>query len=272
LILKTVIVDDEPLALDLLSSILADIPEVQVVAQCDNGSAALEAVLVHDADLMFLDIQMPGMHGIDVIRNLQTDHFPMIIFATAFSEYAVNAFDLNAIDYVLKPLDEHRIEQAVKKALNQVEIFKDDNNRKPDLMRCLSEFSDRVSKDFAERSVIETNLDREKNEQFCLAIKDQGKISLILKTDINWVEAAGDYVCVHTDRHTHMMRSTMKEIEEKLETASFCRVHRSTILNLTRVREITPLPKGEAMVRLENDELIKVSRNYRDALGKIVNR
>lgn len=271
--IKTVIVDDEPLALSLLSSILSDFPEISIVAQCENGSDAVDAIKTHDADLVFLDIEMPKMNGFDVIRRLQSDSFPLIIFTTAFSEYAVNAFEVNAIDYVLKPLDERRLAQSIEKVRQQLGYQARDLTDKSALLSVLEDISEKEREhtlaggDHTETDVLEAG-----HDPLCLAIKDRGTVTLVLKADIYWFEAAGDYVCVHTRTKTYTMRATMKDIEAKLNSNLFSRVHRSTIVNHTLIREVLPLPKGEAYVRLENQEKIKVSRNYRDALRKIIGK
>ncbi len=264
--LKTVIVDDEPLAIQLLSSILRDISGITIVAQCNTGNGALEAVLAHDADLLFLDIHMPELNGFDVIRNLQSDCFPMIIFTTAYSEYAASAFELNAVDYILKPLDEDRVDLAVRKAIQQRPFYDENQNRKLDLIHVLEALSGKVSEGLGNDEEPTKNEISAEQKALCLSVKQGGNIRLVLKSDINWVEAAGDYICVHTDDATYTMRSTMKEVESKLNAAQFQRIHRSTIVNLSRICELTPLPKGEAFIRLSNDKLLKVSRNYRDLL------
>ena len=268
--LKTIIVDDEPLALRLLSATLLEFPEIDIVAQCCNGREAVERVLQCQPDLLFLDIQMPGMNGFDVLRALPEDRLPLIIFSTAYERYAINAFDHHAVDYVLKPVSENRLEKAVQRAVERFqsrEIIGGKTSAVMDAIKSISEGE-------KQQGVIES----ENNEKHPtlesisgkLAIKDAHTVTLVAEADISWVDAAGDYMCIHACGKTHIMRSTMKELMAKLDSQLFKRVHRSTIVNLTYIEKIKPHTKGEYFLFLLCGERIKVSRNYKDEIKSLL--
>lgn len=256
--LRTVIVDDEPLALALLRSHLNAIPEIEIVAECSNGKQAIDATMALAPDLMFLDIEMPGLNGFDVVKNLQADIVPLIVFATAYEQYALRAFDVHAVDYVLKPLDEERIRQAVKHALERFEIA-ENRDQKPKIIDALDEINKQ------DVGVIPANGEHSHFNEIArkIVVKDRDAITLLKQEEIEWVDAAGDYVCLHVGGVTHIMRSTMKELLRQLDPSIFRRVHRSTIVNINRIEKVTPHTKGEFFLHLGEFERIKVSRNYR---------
>jgi len=262
--LRTIIVDDEPLARRLLQASLEEIPEVEVIAECQNGREAVEATLEHNPDLMFLDIQMPGMNGFDVVKALQADAMPMVVFSTAYEQYALDAFDVHAVDYILKPLEEERLQRAVQRAMDRYQASAAGDDNKTPLIGAIDDIAQKVKAGgvTAERPAAETVLSGPKK----IAIKDSDTVTLVPETDIDWVDAAGDYMCVHVKGKTHIMRCTMKELLNKLDPSLFKRVHRSTIANLQRIEQVTPHTKGEYFLYLDCGERLKVSRNYRGAI------
>ena len=247
--LRTVIVDDECLALDLLQSILSEIPDIDIVAQCGSGSEAISAIQSTDVDLMFLDVQMPEVDGFGVLKALPEERRPIVIFASAHAEYAVNAFENDADDYILKPLNEERVLKAVEKARKHRQLIEDLERQDWPVEKARGKADPRNSL-----------------ADIGLAIKDIGRTEIVLKSDIVWVEASGDYSIIHTAEKTHIMRSSLSDVEGKLPSNMFRRVHRSAIINLTAVREIISLPKGEAIVRLIDGAQVKVSRSFKDVL------
>ncbi|GAB2506081.1 LytR/AlgR family response regulator transcription factor [Microbulbifer agarilyticus] len=265
--LKTVVVDDEPLALQLLQSLLEDISDIEIVAACRNGREALNAVATYMPDLLFLDIQMPGMSGFDVISRLQGDIIPQVIFATAYDHYAVEAFDVNAVDYVLKPMEPERLELAVGRARGRLrqQRLQGLGNLSDEKGRLLSSLTSPTTEQSTEKGA---NSDTPGK----LAIKDGGRIILASQADIEWVDAAGDYMCIHNNGETHIMRSTLKELQQQLCPISFKRVHRSTLVNLNYIQEIQVLTKGEYLLTLKSGEKIKVSRNYRQPIKDYLER
>ena len=202
--IRVIIVDDEELALNLLSSILTDIEGIELVAQCKNGHEAVEAVMTHSPDVMFLDIQMPEINGFDVIAAIQGDVLPLVIFTTAYAEYAINAFRVQAVDYVLKPLNEDNILESVARAktlLKANQIVR----KKPELLEVLQDISEKV----------QSNMARQKPAT--LIVKEIDRIALLDHSEIDWIEAAGDYVCIHIKSETRIIRTTLKTIEAELK-------------------------------------------------------
>jgi two-component system LytT family response regulator len=261
--LRTIIVDDEPLAVKLLRTVLSEITDIEIVAECSNGKQAVEAATELEPELIFLDIQMPGMNGFDVIKSLQTDIMPMVVFVTAYDQYAVDAFDLHAVDYVLKPLDSERIARSVERAIDRLKNDVDRSFKSP-LIGAIEEISERASKEKTDESV--NNLPDGMKRK--LLVRDSGVVKVIPFDDIDWVDAAGDYMCVHAVGETHVIRSTLRDLMTKLDDNLFVRIHRSTIVNVERVVSVTPLQKGGSLLHLTQGESLKVSRNYRDSIRK----
>lgn len=263
--LKTLVVDDEPLARKLILSCLEDIPEVEVQAECANGREALTAVLELEPDLMFLDISMPGLNGFEVIKKIQPELLPMVIFCTAYERFALDAFDIHAVDYIVKPVDEERLCLAVKRALARYHEESYSSESKASLLGAI----DAIKTNISERGSLQAkrgNSASLSSPERKISIKDRDSIKLIKADKIAWVDAAGDYMCVHAEGETHIMRCTMNHLMEELDTSLFKRVHRSTIVNLNCIEEVVPHTKGEYFLLLENGEKIKVSRNYRDTI------
>jgi two-component system LytT family response regulator len=214
---------------------------------------------------MFLDINMPGLNGFEVIKKIQPELLPMVIFCTAFERYALDAFELHAVDYIVKPLDEERLQLAVKRALARFHEQQQMSENKASLLGAI----DTISTNAANR--VPTGEKTGKRAQPAdaakkILIKDRDSIKLISVDSIAWVDAAGDYMCIHAEGETHIMRCTMKHLIEKLDSTNFKRVHRSTIVNLNCIEEVIPHSKGEYFLRVNNDEKIKVSRKYRGAI------
>jgi two-component system LytT family response regulator len=263
--LKTIVVDDESLARKLMLSYLEEIPGIEVMRECANGREAVATVLELEPDLMFLDISMPGLNGFEVIKKIQPELLPMVIFCTAYERYALDAFDVHAVDYIVKPLDEQRLHLAVKRALvrHQEELQLGDN--KALLLGAI----DAITANVADRQPRgeKTKSDLSPPDPVRkITIKDRDSIKLIKVGDIAWVDAAGDYMCVHAEGETHIMRCTMKHLLEELDDDVFKRVHRSTIVNLNCIEQVIPHTKGEYFLQMDNGERIKVSRNYRAAI------
>lgn len=258
--LRTIIVDDESLARRGLAIRLQQIPQVDVIQECNNGMQALKAIAEHSPDLVFLDIQMPGMDGFDVIGQLQADNMPMIIFVTAFNEYAVDAFKVHAIDYVLKPIDDDRLHEAVERAVSFREQEESARSKEKlvEMMMNMTGASANLVEKMAQGAP-DANHWPDK-----LSIKDGSDIQFIKVRDIHWIDAAGDYMCIQAGGKTHIMRITMKELEVLLDPSLFLRIHRSTIVNSNHIVGAQTLSNGEYLLTLECDSQLKVSRSYRD--------
>ncbi|MBO9488872.1 response regulator transcription factor [Endozoicomonas sp. G2_1] len=270
--LKTVIVDDEPLAIKLLKSKLSSIADIDVVAECANGREAIAAVLAHTPDLVFLDIQMPGMNGFEVVKNLQADVLPLIVFVTAYEKYALDAFDLHAVDYVLKPIDAERVERAVQRALTRLHGENIDAIRKESVIGAIDKIAQKVNLDEDSEPEQSTNFSSlgSNSQERKIIVKDRDAIVLLEQKDIEWIDAAGDYMCLHVGGITHIMRSTMKHLLDELDPHMFKRIHRSTIVNLSFIKRIIPHTKGECFLELNEFDRIKVSRNYRDVIQQFL--
>lgn len=262
--LRTIVVDDEPLASKLLLSLLDELPEVEIIGSCKNGREAISMVLDESPDLMFLDIKMPGLSGFDVIQKIQPELLPMVIFCTAYERYALDAFDVHAVDYIVKPINMERIHLAVKRAVDRFHIGQHLGENKSPLISAIDEIQDNVAKRSSMRRRTDTEAQQDKERK--IAIKESDSIKLIKIDSIGWVDAAGDYMCVHAEGETHIMRCTMKHLLEELDDPAFKRVHRSTIVNLNCIDEVIPHTKGEYFLQLDNGEKIKVSRNYRSVV------
>lgn len=268
--LQALALDDEPLALQLLSSLLEDAPDIELVASCARAEQAIEIIHEQTIDLVFLDIQMPEINGFEFVRRIQPEIFPHIIFTTAFEQYALDAFRVHAVDYLLKPLDEGRLYAAVQKA-KQLEHRKFEGALKQQIIAAADLIAHRMGRVAQENlpQVAEKITVHERTPGLTLAVKERGHTRFIMLSEILWLEAAGDYVLIHTNGSVHSLRETMRAIEAKLDPALFARVHRSTIINKSYIDEIAPLQKGEAQLRLRNGVTIKVSRSYRQNIRDI---
>lgn len=260
--MRVLLVDDEPLALELLESLLADQDEIDVVGSASNGRRALAAIRDLKPDAVFLDIEMPGMSGFQVVEALQSDdHMPLVLFATAFDKYAVEAFDLNAVDYILKPVEASRLQRALLRARERL-----GSATKGELVRTLAELR---AKKGNPTSALGDSPDQ--TETFGrLPVRQGDMVQLLNFDDIDWVDAAGDYMCVHAEGETHILRCTMKQLSDRLKGGPFARIHRSTIVNLKKIEEIASLPKGECMLHLPDGIKLKVSRNFRSAVQHLL--
>ena len=262
--LKAIVVDDEQLARRLIVSILDELTEVKVVAECANGREAVRAVSDFAPDLMFLDIKMPGLNGFDVIKKIQPEQLPMVVFCTAFERYALDAFEVHAVDYLVKPLDEERVQIAVKRAVVRYREDQLSGGDKSPLLGAIEAITGDRAEPVATPKLKDPKAVQDADRK--IAIRDRDEVRLIREETIAWVDAAGDYMCVHAEGETHIMRCTMKHLLELLDEQKFKRVHRSTIVNLNFIESARLLPKGEFMLYLENSERIKVSRNFRVAI------
>jgi two-component system, LytTR family, response regulator len=229
--LTAIIVDDEPLARSNLAVLLRLDPTVEIVAECGSGIDARAMIRELKPDLLFLDVQMPECDGFDVLELLGNEVPPAVVFVTAYDQYALRAFEAGALDYLLKPFDNSRFELALNRAKQKV-------------ARC-------------------KNLPRKLER---LAIKNAGQISFLKISEIDWIEAADYYACLHVAQRTHMLRRSISELEQDLDAASFCRIHRSTIVNLDRIRGLTLNEDGEYEVLLEDKTRLRLSRSYRKQL------
>ncbi len=269
--MRVIIIDDEPLARKGLSLRLMEFPNVEVVGECKNGREALEQIPALNPDLIFLDIQMPGLNGFQVINELRCKQIamPLVVFVTAYDSYAIKAFDSHALDYVLKPVDEQRLAEAIDKAKEYLAL-QTEGEQKHKLAHLVAEFTGDDCEEVLRRLAEGEELVTESAYPEIMAIKDGSEITRVRVETIQWIDAAGDYMCVHTDTDTHIMRRTMKELIEELDPKKFIRVHRSVIVNVQYVSKLVSHISGEYHVVLLNGTELKVSRSHRDQVKKMI--
>ena len=245
--IRVLIVDDEPIARRGVRQQLRSEPDLEVIAECGDGAAAIDAITELAPDLVFLDIQMPEVGGFDVVEAIGVARMPAVVFVTAYDEHALRAFDVHAVDYVLKPIDRHRFRTAVERARRRLVRAPGEIDRR--IAAALGELG-RPAQDYAKR----------------LAIKGDGRVFLVDVDEVDRLEAAGNYVEVHSGARRHLMRETMVSLEARLDRARFVRVSRSSIVNADRVRELQPMFNGDFVVVLRDGTKVAGSRRYRAAL------
>lgn len=261
---RTIIVDDEALSRRGLEIRLLEAKDFEIVAQCANGREAIAAIRNHQPDVVFLDIQMPGMSGFEVIAELPHETLPMIVFVTAYDQYAIRAFEARAVDYLLKPVDETRFAAALDHVREQAQ-HRAAAGQRDQLVGLIAEISG--SGELALDELLERGRDALTPKHPEVLPIRQGRETLrVAAASIEWIDAAGDYMCVHAEGKTHILRGTMKELEEMLDPKLFQRVHRSTIVNLRRVKSLRAHMNGEYFLMLEGGHELKLSRTYRDKI------
>ena len=248
--LRALLVDDEPLARERLRGFLSREPDVNVVGECQNGEEAMRAIRDQKPDLLFLDVQMPGMSGFEMLRRLDGQAPPAVIFTTAHDQYAVKAFEVHAVDYLLKPFDRDRLRTALERARARYAAPRPDDLQSK-LAAMLEDM--RVGAREPER----------------IPVKTAGKVSFVRIPDIDWIGSADNYVELHVGTHSHLIRETMASISTRLPQDQFVRISRTAIVNLSRVKELQPLFHGEYSVTLVTGARLTLSRSYRDQLPRL---
>ncbi|MEO8635933.1 MAG: LytTR family DNA-binding domain-containing protein [Gemmatimonadales bacterium] len=246
---RTLVADDEPLARRRLARLLEAEPGAELVASCGSGPETVEAVHRHTPDLLFLDVQMPGLDGFAVLEALGPDTPPAVIFVTAFDSYAIQAFEASALDYLLKPFDADRLHRAFQRA--EMRLRQTDAEGTPAQLIHLLE-----------------GLNRQRTTAERLAIRTDGRVTFVRVQDIDWIETAGNYVRLHTGKTSHLLRESLASLEGRLDPSRFLRIHRTTIANVERLKELQPWFSGEFIAILHDGTRLKVSRGYRDRVSK----
>jgi two-component system, LytTR family, response regulator len=248
--IKALIVDDEPLARDRIRELLKDHPDVAVIAEARNGQEAIDSVASHNPDLVFLDIQMPDLDGFDVLQNLNVEKLPVIIFVTAYDQYALRAFDVHAVDYLTKPFDRERFAKAVE----QAKVFLK-GTKEPDTARILSMLQElRAGARYLER----------------FAIKNGETVFFVRAEDVDAIEAQGNYVRLSLASSSHLLRDTLNNVESQINPRMFVRIHRRTIVNIDRIKEVQTWARGEYRVVLSTGAHYTLSRGYRQHFEKFI--
>jgi two-component system LytT family response regulator len=268
--IRTAIVDDELLSRRGIALRLHDAPEFEVVAECSNGREAVGALQRERPDLVFLDIQMPGLSGFDVLAHLPRDVLPLVVFVTAYDQYAVRAFETRAVDYLLKPIDDRRFDATLER-VRQSAFARSAADQRDRLMEIVAELTG--SGELGVEELLEHGTAALGMRQpQVLPIRQGRKTVRVPIPAIQWIDAAGDYMCVHAEGDTHILRGTMKELEEILDPRLFQRVHRSTIVNLRFVKSLRAHMNGEYFLSLEGGQELKLSRTYRDKVEHFLER
>jgi two-component system LytT family response regulator len=251
--IRTVIVDDEPLARERLRDLLRAEPDLEITAECANGRDAVAAIRHHAPDLVFLDVQMPELDGFGVLAELAGGPLPAVVFVTAHDQFALRAFEVHAVDYLLKPFDRERFQTALRRAVERIE------------RQQTGELGQRLTALLADLPLHGQHLER-------LAIKSGGRVIFLRVDDVDWIEAADNYVSLHVGNETHLHRETMTAMEAQLPPKKFMRISRSTIVNLDRIKELQPMFHGEYAVILRNGARLTLSRSYREKLDQLMGK
>lgn len=256
--IRTVIVDDEPLGRSRIAALLEEEDDIQIIAQCGDGAEALRTIEESDPDLVFLDIQIPELSGFELLRSLEPANLPAVIFVTAHDEFALQAFDVHALDYLLKPFDDERFHQALDRARAQLS---DDARH---LRRRLQQFL------AAEEAIEPIRSTGPRRLLTRIVVKEGDRIRFLRVDDVDWIEAADYYAKIHVGGETYMIRETLANLEAQLDPERFVRIHRSTIVNLDRVREMQPWFHGAFVVLLEDGTELRLSRSRREHLQSML--
>lgn len=269
--IRALIVDDESLAREALLVMLDDDPDIEVIAECRNGREAVTLIREQSPDVVFLDIQMPEMDGFQVVEEVGAMQMPVTIFVTAFDKHALRAFEAHALDYLLKPFDHDRFNTALQRAKTLVRQQK---------LGEMSEGLFAVLRDLKSKNGASTSkADNRKPERVAhqqpidrVVIKSGGRIYFLKTEQIDWVEGAGDYLTLHSGSQTHLIRETMRNFHATLDQQKFLRIHRSTIVNIERIKDIRPVHKGEYVITLTSGISLKASRGYRHEIQSLLDQ
>ncbi|MBU0670213.1 MAG: LytTR family DNA-binding domain-containing protein [Alphaproteobacteria bacterium] len=262
--IRTILVDDEKLAIQGLQLRLAKHEDVEIIDTCQNGREAIRAIKTLRPDLVFLDIQMPGFDGFSVVQGVMEIDPPLFVFVTAYQEHAIRAFEANAVNYLMKPVDEDKLADTIERVRNRL-AEKKSTEEAEKLMNVLSEVAPGAAEEFSQGEE-----DSASRYEKLINIKDRGQIFRVEVGTIEHIEAAGDYMCIYTGDNSLILRETMKDLERRLDPRKFQRVHRSTIVNLDQVRQVKPHTNGECFLVLDSGAEVKVSRSYRDVVARFV--
>ncbi|HEY9285680.1 MAG TPA: LytTR family DNA-binding domain-containing protein [Pyrinomonadaceae bacterium] len=267
--IRALIVDDESLAREALLVMLNDDPEMEVVAECRNGKEAVTVIREQSPDVVFLDIQMPELDGFQVVEEVGAARMPVTVFVTAYDKHALRAFEAHALDYLLKPFDHDRFNTALQRAKTFVRQQRL-GEISESLFALLRDMKLKTGKSHSETDDIESGKATHKGSVDRVAIKSGGRIYFLKTREIDWVEGAGDYLTLHSGSQTHLIRETMGNFHARLDPQKFLRIHRSTIVNVERIKDIRPLYKGEYVVTLTSGIGLKASRGYRHELQQLL--
>ena len=263
--IRTILVDDEPLAIQGLELRLEPHEDIEIIDRCTNGREAIRSIKTNKPDLVFLDIQMPGFAGFSVIQGLMEVEPPLFVFVTAYSDHAIRAFEADAADYLMKPVDETRLADTLDRVRQRLS-----EKKASEEAGRLKEVLAEVAPDAAENITDGVEAPASNRFEKLINVKDRGQIFRVDVDTIERIDAAGDYMCIYTGDNTLILRETMKDLERRLDPRRFQRVHRSTIVNLDLVRQVKPHTNGECFLVLDSGAQVKVSRSYREVVARFV--
>jgi two-component system, LytTR family, response regulator len=255
--ISCIVIDDEPLAIDVIKLYLLKFDNIEVIAECLNGVEAVNAILEKRPDLLFLDVQMPDLNGFEVLKEIDVQKKPVVVFTTAYDNYAIQAFDVNAADYLLKPFAEDRFDVAVARALTVIQSadYQNINRALEALVRTYDQLKEQeYRRPWATQRLL---------------VKENRKIFFVKTSEIRWIEAAGDYVQIYTENKFHLINDSLSSLENKLDPKTFIRIHRSSIVNVDYIKEFQPYFNGEYKIILKNGEVLKLSRTYKDKIKEL---
>jgi two-component system LytT family response regulator len=256
-VIRTIIADDQRLARERLRTLLASEKDVKVVAECSDGKQTVSAMRRLRADLLLLEIQMPGMDGFQVLNELSADEMPAVIFTSAYDQYALRAFEVRALDYLLKPFDLERLQHAIEKA--RVELNKSqDRQITHRILNLLSQLKSEITSSSSPDGL--------------LVIRAKGRVVFVKLSEIDWIEASANYVRLNAGKESHLFRESMSRILERLDANHFVRIHRSTIVNFQQIKELIPVNSGEYIVVLNSGKELSCSRGYRAGLESMIEK
>jgi two-component system LytT family response regulator len=252
--MRTIIADDESLARKKLRIMLSTEPDIEIVAECQDGAETVHALAAYEPDLLMLDVQMPVLDGFEVLSRVPAEKMPMVIFTTAYDRHAVQAFEAHALDYLLKPFDQDRLHEAINRA--HAELLKTHDR----------EATQRVFRYLSERVALGAAANRR------VVIKAGGRVVFLSFDEIDWVEAAANYVRIKVGKESYLLREGIGHIAERLEPTQFIRIHRSIIVNIQKIKELQPVNAGEYIVVLKDGKELSCSRGYRAGLQELIER
>ena len=243
--IRTLIIDDEPLARQRVQRLLQQDPDVEILAECTDGVEAIETIRSKRPELVFLDVQMPEVNGFDVLEAIPEDQVPLVVFVTAYDEHAVRAFEVHALDYLLKPFEDDRFQES----LRRVKEHRAEESRREEVVKVLAMLKESRDSRSGLRRVM---------------VRSGGHIAFLRTADIDWIEAQGDYVSLHCQGKKHLIRENIGALGDRLGAETFARIHRSTIVNIGRIKELQPLFHGDYTVVLQDGTRLTMSRSFRE--------
>ena len=255
--IRTIIADDERLAREKLRILLSSEADIKLIAECHDGEQTVSALRTYRTDLLLLDIQMPGMDGFQVLKELSPEEMPVVIFTSAYDQYAIRAFEAHALDYLLKPFDQERLHHAIERA--RLELNKSQDR---DITHRILNLLSHVRSEMVPAPSPEGRL----------VIRAKGRVVFLNLNEIDWIEASANYVRLNVGKESHLFRETIGRISERLNPSHFVRVHRSTIVNVRKIKELIPVNSGEYIVVLKNGKELSCSRGYRSALERMIEK